>query len=110
MITRANTTITVFRGSSFDPIYGDEIDSDTVVASGVRVSIIEQTVYAQTEITTLPRSHRLAKMRCTPGIDIKQNDRILDERTGDKWTIVQISARGNPVYSQDVRVDLEMMS
>lgn len=109
MNSRATTTVTIYRGTSYDPEYGDEIDSDTIVATGVIASIIEQTVEAETEITTLPRSQRFAKARFTWGTDIRQNDRILDEKTDEIWTIVQISRRANPVVKQDMRVDLEMM-
>lgn len=108
MKTRANTTVTIFRGSSYNE-WGDEVDSDTIVATGIRASIIEQTIYAQTEVTTLPRSYRFAKMRVTPGTDVRQNDRVKDEKTGEIWTIRQISNRGNPVTMQDMRIDLEMM-
>jgi len=109
MITRATTTVTVYRGTTYDPVYGDEIDSDVIVATGIRASIIEQTVYAQTDVTSLPRSYRFAKMRVTPGTDIRYKDRIKDEKTGEIWTIKQISNRANPTRDQDMRIDLEMM-
>lgn len=109
MITRATTTVTILRGNPTYNEWGDEVDSDTVVASGIRASIIEQTVDAKTEITSVPHSYRFAKMRVTPGTDIRQQDRVYDERTEETWTIVQISRRANPVGSQDVRIDLEMM-
>ncbi|MCA1840199.1 MAG: hypothetical protein ABR585_12490 [Gemmatimonadaceae bacterium] len=108
VINRATTTVTVYRGSTYNA-WGDEVDSDTIVATGVRASILEQTVDAKTEITTVPHSYRFAKMRVTAGTDIRQNDRIMDEKTQEVWTIVQISRRANPVCSQDIRVDLEMM-
>lgn len=108
MIARATTTVTVYRGESTDD-YGDPVDSNVIVATGVPASILEQTVKAWTEVTTLPRAYRWAKMRVTRGTDIQQNDRILDERTNEIWTIVQISDRANPVRDQDLRVDLEMM-
>ncbi len=108
VIARATTTVTVYRGTSEDE-YGDPIDSNTVVATGIRASILEQTVKAWTEVTTLPRTYRWAKGRFTNGTDIQQNDRIYDERTQETWTIVQISERGNPVRKTDMRVDLEMM-
>ncbi len=107
MISRATTTVTIYRGQATDD-YGDPTDSNTIVAVGMRASILEQTVKAWTEVSTLPRNFRWAKMRCTPGTDIRQNDRVLDERTGEIWTIVQISSRANPVRSQDMRIDLEM--
>ena len=108
MISRATTTITLYRGTEYND-YGDEVDSDTIVATGIRASIIEQTVDAKTEVTSVPHSYRFAKLRVTPGTDVRQNDRVLDEKTGDVWTIIQISRRANPVYGQDVRIDLEYM-
>lgn len=109
MISRATTTVTIYRGEGTDE-YGDPVDANTIVATGVRASILEQTVKAWTEVTTIPRNFRWAKMRVTHGTDVRQNDRIKDERTGDIWTIVQISDRGNPVRDTDLRIDLEMMN
>lgn len=108
MISRATTTITIYRGQDVDE-YGDPVDGETVVVRHVPASILEQTVKAWTEVSTLPRNFRWAKMRMTTGYDIRQDDRVYDERTGETWTIVQISRRGNPVRGADVRVDLEMM-
>ena len=108
MIARATTTVTIYRGEGTDE-YGDVTDSNTIVATGISASILEQTVKAWTEVTTLPRSYRWAKMRVTNGTDIQQNDRVFDERTSEIWTIVQISNRANPVRGTDLRVDLEMM-
>jgi hypothetical protein len=108
VIARATTTVTIYRGESTDE-YGDPVDGDTVVSRHIPASILEQTVKAWTEVTTLPRAYRWAKMRVTHGMDIQQNDRVYDERTGDTWTIVQISNRANPVRGTDLRVDLEMM-
>jgi hypothetical protein len=108
VIARATTTVTIYRGETTDE-YGDPIDANTIVATGVSASILEQTVKAWTEATTLPRAYRWAKMRVTNGTDIQQNDRIYDERTEETWTIVQISNRANPVRGTDLRVDLEMM-
>jgi hypothetical protein len=108
VIARATTTVTIFRGEGTDE-YGDPTDENTIVATEVPASILEQTVKAWTEVTTLPRAYRWAKMRVTNGTDVQQNDRIYDERTGDTWTIVQISNRSNPVRRTDLRIDLEMM-
>ncbi len=108
MISRATTTVTIYRGEDTDD-YGDPIDGETVVARHIPASILEQTVKAWTEVSTLPRAFRWAKMRMTNGYAIQQNDRVYDEVTGETWTIVQISRRANPVRGADLRVDLEMM-
>lgn len=108
MICRANTTVTIYRGQAADE-WGDNMDQDTVVATGVIASIVEQTVYARSEVTTNPRAFHYAKMRVNYGTNILVGDRVLDENTGDIWLITNLRARGNPVRRQDVRVDLELM-
>jgi len=105
MYARATTTITILRGTDTDE-WGDTVDNDTVVASGVRASIAEQKIYAQGEVTTQPRNLRYARLRVTKGTDIQVNDRIKDERLNQTWTITNISPYQNPVVGQDLRVDL----
>lgn len=105
MFARATTKISIFRGQGVDD-WGDPIDIDTVVAVGVRASIAEQKIYARGEVTTQPRNLRYARMRVTYGTDIQTNDRIYDERSGQTWTITNISPLQNPAIKQDLRVDL----
>lgn len=108
MYARATTTISIYRGQSDDD-WGDVTDNDTIVASGVRASIAEQKIYAQPEVTLQPRNMRYARLRCTKGTDIQVNDRIIDERLNQTWTITNISPYQNPVVGQDLRVDLQFV-
>ena len=105
MYARATTTISILRGTGTDE-WGDAVDNDTVVATGVRAAIAEQKIYAQGEVTTQPRNLRYARMRVTNGTDIQVNDRIKDERLNQTWTITNISPLQNPTVKQDLRVDL----
>jgi hypothetical protein len=105
---RATTTITVFRGQGADE-WGDDVDNNTVVASGIRASIAEQKIYSMAEVTLQPRNLRYARMRVTKGTDIQTNDRIYDERLAQTWTIINISPYQNPVVGQDLRVDLQFV-
>lgn len=108
MYARATTTITVYRGSTTDD-WGDVKDTPTPVMTGVRASILEQKIYATGEITTQPHNYRWARLRVTKGIDVRTNDRVLDEKTGITWLITNISNYQNPVKGQDVRIDLQHM-
>jgi hypothetical protein len=105
MWTRATTKITILRGQSNDE-WGDVDDNNTIVASGVRASILEQKVYAQSEVSTQPHNYRYARLRVTRGTDIQTNDRIYDEKYNQTWIITNISPYQNPVVGQDLRVDL----
>lgn len=108
MHARATTTISILRGTGTDE-WGNEVDNDTVVATGVRASIAETKIYAQGEVTLQPRNLRYARMRVTWGTDIQTNDRIRDERLNQTWTILNISPYQNPTVKQDLRVDLQFV-
>lgn len=105
MYSFATTRITIFRGQSEDE-WGDTIDNDTPVATGVLASILEQKIFSSTEVTTQPHNYRYARLRVKKGTDIQTNDRIYDERNNETWTITNISKFQNPVLGQDLRVDL----
>lgn len=106
MIARATTTVTIYRGQSTDE-WGDDIDQNTIVATGVIASLLEQSQYFRAEITTQPRNFRYARLRLDSTTDIQPNDRIQDERTGWFWTIRNLSEYQNPVRQQDIRADLQ---
>ena len=105
MYSRATTTISILRGQGTDD-WGDVIDNDTVVASGVLASILEQKIYSTSEVTTQPHNYRYARLRVKKGTDVQANDRVYDERLNQTWTITNVSPYQNPVVGQDLRIDL----
>lgn len=105
MYSRATTTVTIYRGQSTDD-WGDPVDNDTVVASGVLASILEQKIWSSPEVSTQPHNYRYARLRIRRGIDVQTNDRIHDERNNQTWLVTNISQYQNPVVGQDKRIDL----
>lgn len=105
MYSRATTTITIYRGQGTDD-WGDTLDNDTAAATGVLASILEQKVQGYQEVTTQPHNYRYARLRVKKGTDVRVNDRVLDERLNQTWTITNISPLQNPVVGQDTRIDL----
>jgi hypothetical protein len=105
MYSRATTKVTIYRGQSEDE-WGDDIDNDNIVASGVLASILEQKTWFSPEVSTQPHNYRYARLRVRHGTDVQTNDRIKDERTGQTWLITNISPLQNPVVGQDLRIDL----
>lgn len=88
----ATTTATVYRGESTDPVYGDPIDTKAIHLTGVRMSLMEQSQVVLKQDTNTPMIVRYAIGRVDNGVDIVQNDRILDNQTGfiyevDDWSI-----------------------
>jgi hypothetical protein len=109
MIARATTTITIYRGQTDDD-WGDPEDNSTISSSGVVASLLEQSQYFRSEVTTQPRNFRYARLRVDSSVDIQYNDRILDETSGWIWIIRNLSTYQNPVRQQDTRADLQRMT
>jgi hypothetical protein len=105
MYSRATTTISIFRGESTDE-WGDPVDNDTIVASGVIASILEKKTWSSPEVSTQPHNYRYARLRIRKTIEVQTNDRIKDERNNETWLITNISSLQNPVVGQDKRIDL----
>lgn len=86
MSFRANTTITVLRGSGTDR-FGDAIDVDVAVYTRVPVSLMQQAPNTRSRPvegrTDQVRSYTL---RTLPNVVLQRGDRIRDERTGAVYT------------------------
>ncbi|MFI2761396.1 hypothetical protein ACH5A3_21380 [Streptomyces echinatus] len=101
----ATTTIAVLRGTSTDA-YGDEVDTDTPVASGIPAALTEQSRRVTTRDDPTPRIVRYAVARVAVGTDVTDQDRVRDERTGAIYSIDAVSSMANPAAVADLRLDL----
>lgn len=105
MLARATTTLSVLRGTSTDG-YGDEVDTDTIVATGIPASLVEQTRRVTSRDDPTPRIVRYAVGRVTAGTDITDQDRLRDERTGDTYIVDAVSSMNSAAIAADLRLDL----
>lgn len=105
MLAVATTTLTVYRGTATDT-YGDEQDADTVVHTGIRASLTEQSRRVTTRDDPTPRIVHYAVGRVTAGTDITDQDRVRDERTGAVYIVEAVSSMANPAVAADIRLDL----
>jgi hypothetical protein len=101
----ATTRLTVLRGTTTDA-YGDEQDTDTAVATGVIASLVEQSRRVTTRENPTPRIVRYAVARVPAGTDIRDQDRVRDERTGATYIVEAPSSMANPAMAVDLRLDL----
>ncbi|MBD9700649.1 hypothetical protein IHE56_00790 [Streptomyces sp. ID01-12c] len=101
----ATTTLTVLRGTTTD-VYGDEQDTDTTVATGVVASLVEQSRRVTTRENPTPRIVRYAVARVPAGTDVRDQDRVRDERTGATYIVEAPSSMANPAMAVDLRLDL----
>lgn len=106
MYALPTTTVTILRGTSTDA-FGDVVDNDTVAASGIPCSLIEQTRSMFTPDDPTPRVVRITTGRIGADADVVETDRIVDEVTGERYIILGVSRLGNPVMKADLRLDLK---
>lgn len=86
-----STTIKVLRGDESSPAvdgYGDPVDVDTVVASGLPAYLEVGTQRQYDPETGMVVSLDGFKVLLRPHVfDFKQTDRIIDERTGETYQV-----------------------
>lgn len=105
----ATTTISVLRGTAADR-YGDEVDTDTVVASRIPASILEKPVTGARPAsgrTDTPRGYFLRVWRV---FAFQQGDRVRDERTGEIYAVTTKAPATNPVGLGSTRLDLQRVT
>lgn len=101
----ATTQLTVLRGTTTDA-YGDEQDTDTVVAKNIPASLTEQSRRVTTRDDPTPRIIRSAIARVPADSDITDQDRVRDQRTGVTFIVDSTSGMANPALAVDLRLDL----
>ncbi len=102
----ANTTVSILRGSQVDE-YGDEVDADTVVQTGIRASLLERTVTDLDRNTGGTRQQRRVTGRVATNVDVREGDRIRDERTGAIYAIDTLTNPTGFTHVSSIRLDLD---
>jgi hypothetical protein len=103
------TTVTVLRGTSTDG-FGDTVSADTVAASGVLFSLLEQRRSVFTAGDNRIQQVRYFTGRAPGDADIRLGDRVRDESTGDTYYVDTVTLVGSPVQVNDIRCDLRKPS
>jgi hypothetical protein len=107
MLSVPTTTITVYRGTTTDDL-GDETDVDTVIAATVPAHFSEQRRTTQDPATGTPRVIRYPTCRVPASKDwgVQPGDRILDDRTGRRYTVGSSGTNTSIAAAADTRIDL----
>lgn len=100
MRAAANTTISILRGTEQDG-YGDEVDSDTPLYTGVAASILgsSRRVYLPAEGAT--RVIHSYSGRCGAEVDLRKDDRVRDERSGTIYLVTELADQTSLVMQPD---------
>lgn len=106
---RANTRVTILRGTSTDA-FGDPVDTLTEVRTGVTASIMEQRKTVTNPVDGMPRQVRFTTGRLPAGTDLRNGDRIKDEKTGVIYMFDASSQVENAIRTNDLRIDLRRVT
>ena len=105
----ATTTIDIYRGEDTDD-YGDSVDTDRPVYTGIVASIIEQNKTVRNQNTRQPEVIRSYTGRVYAGTDIQDEDRIRDRKTNQTYIVDGISQPANPAAVADINLDLRRVT
>lgn len=105
MIATPTTTVDVLRGTTTDA-YGDLVDTDTTVLTGLRASIIEQRQRPHQPRDGEDRNVRYFKGRVPRGTGVAKGDRLRDTTTGTVYVVESVYQQANPYWTQDQSMDL----
>jgi hypothetical protein len=105
----ATTRVTILRGTATDR-YGDEVDTDTVIAVDVPASILERPVTGARPASGRKDTPRTYALRVWKAVDVRQYDRIKDQRTGRIYAVTTEAPSTNPVGLGSTRLDLQRVT
>jgi hypothetical protein len=105
----ATTRVTILRGTATDR-YGDDVDTDTVVAVDVPASILERPVTGARPAGGRTDTQRTHALRVWKAVDVRQGDRIRDQKTGFIYAVTTQAPSTNPVGLGSTRLDLQRVT
>jgi hypothetical protein len=105
----ATTRISVLRGETTDA-FGDPIELDNQVASGVPASILEQQSRAQRPVEGRTDNVRSYTMRVNPNVQVRRDDRIRDLNTNAIYTVDEVVTPVNPAGHAPRRIVLRRVT
>ena len=105
MLATPNTTVSILRGGVPDD-YSGTVTNESVAASGVLASVMEQSRTVFDPSSGAPGIVRITRGRFPSGTDIRDSDRVLDERTNITYAVRSVYQLQSAVHTNDVTVEL----
>jgi hypothetical protein len=106
MINTPTTTVSVLGGEPTQSEWGDPVDGETVLRSGIPCAIHQQRRLVVPEGQTAPMSVRYWTGYLPHGTDVSDAQRLRDDRTGRLYAIDAVETPAHPSMPQDVQLDL----
>lgn len=105
----AHTTVSVKRGTVTGD-YGDELDSDDIIATRLPASILEAPARGGRPVSGRTDTPRPYTLRMWRRFELRQGDRIVDERTGREYVITTLAPTTRFVGLGSTRADLQRVT
>jgi len=105
----ATTTISIMRGTVTGP-YADDLDSDEVVDSKIPASILARPVTGARPASGRTDTQRTHALRVWKAVDLRQDDRVRDERTGAVYSVLTAAEATNNVAPSGSRFDVQRVT
>jgi hypothetical protein len=109
MIPRCNTRISILTDTTSVDAWGDLVDNETVVASGIPASLTEVSSTSYSENSTRPRVIRdaLCRVSTAHASLITNNIRIRDEKTNRTWIVLSVTLPNNALGHVPMHIELQ---
>ena len=108
MIGLATHIVDVLTGTTVDA-YGDTVDGETVAATGVAVSILEQSRRVDRYDSETPRKVGNLIGRAPYGTPIRDGDRLRHNPSGTIWVVDAVAQNSNPVSTPPMILELRRL-
>lgn len=104
------TTVTILGGPETTDALGDLVSGETVTASGVVCSLLEQTRRITNKADQRVQVVTFYTARLPGDAVVLLTDRIRDEQTGQVYFVESVTRVGSPAQMNDLRLDLRKAS
>ncbi len=109
MYALATCTASILRGTTTDE-YGDTVDSDTVVYTGIPMSIQETESSVFDPATQTRRVVRRPQGACQSDVDLRIGDRIRDDTNGITYIVNNVTQPGGVGWTSDLAIELKRIT
>lgn len=108
----ATTTVSVIRGTASDAYeeYGDGVDTDEVIATRLAASILELPATGGRPAAGRADTPRRYALRIWRVLELRQNDRIRDERTDELFYVTTAVKPRGRVGLSSTRAELQRVT
>ena len=111
MYALANCTASILRDTVEGDVdeFGDEVESNTVVTTGITAQVTERGRTVQDPNSLTPRTVRDVRGIVPSGTAIRQGDQLRDDTNNRTYLVVEVIRPGNLGITRDITLQLRQV-